>query len=87
MKLYDIIQAHPNSYVVMIPHERDERDFVASWAVLNQASVLSEAEDLRKIYESEGMADVVIYNTSEPEDGSEAALVAQFFRVFYKMSG
>ncbi len=81
MKLNDIVKTYLNRWVVIKPQERDERGVVCLWEVLDEAVNLDEAKSLQRDYENRGHLDVVLYDTSEPEDGSNASIVAHFFRV------
>lgn len=85
MRLNEIVAQHPNSYVVLHPIKRDSiTSFVKDWQVLNVASNLEDAVKWRADKESGYPANsLCIYNTAEPDDGSEASIVAQFFRVYF----
>lgn len=83
MDLYEIVNVYTNRWVVLLPQARDERGFVSFWDVLDESNDLYEAKNLQKLYQNRGDIGVVLYNTDEPEDGSEASIVAEFFRVYY----
>ncbi len=83
MRLRDIVEEYPERWVVMAPKQRDERNFVSLWYVLDESKTLSEAKILQKTYENIKHSGVVLYNSKEFENGSIASTVAQFFRVYY----
>ncbi len=83
MKLNDIVKVYLNRWVVMKPQERDERGVVCLWEVLDEAVDLEEAKSLQSDYENMGHLDVVLYDTAELEDGSNASITAHFFRVTF----
>lgn len=86
MEINEIVEVYPQRWMVLAPQQRDERNFVSLWEVLDEAKTLEEGKILQKTYNDVQFSGVVLYNTEEPEDGSEAAIVAEFFRVYYGMN-
>lgn len=82
MLLNTITAKHPNSFVLLIPKSRDDKNYVRDWEVLNTSKNYNGILKVAEYYRSEGMSNAVILSTSDnlvvkPNE------VAKFFRVYY----
>ena len=82
MLLNTITAKHPNSFVLLIPKSRDDKNYVRDWEVLSTSKKYNGILKVAEYYRSEGMSNAVILSTSDnlvvkPNE------VAKFFRVYY----
>ena len=82
MLLATITEKHPNSFVLLIPKSRDDKNYVRDWEVLSASKKYNGILKVAEYYRSEGMSNAVILSTSDnlvvkPNE------VAKFFRVYY----
>ena len=84
MLLNTIAEKHPNSFVLLLPKTRDEKNCVRDWEVLNTSRHYDEILKVARYYRAEGMSNAVICSTCDelvvPPNES-----AKFVRVYYSM--